>query len=135
MWLVLQPPTQITILSPVACKNPSALAFQMSYPLSTSTMRPSKLALFCLSLFIFSHAYASRISFEWPLKGHVSRATSLSTQHETALRSVSTACLLSPFFRPLLCPSSFPPFPFSLPPFLSIFLPSFLSFFFRFRVS
>lgn len=136
MCLDLQPPAQITILSPVAHKNPSALAFQMSYPLSMSN-KPSLKALYCFVYLCLSSStcnHASFTFFKWLFKGHIFRDTSLSMQHEMLLQSIFSAALaLSPFPPPLLYPFLSPSFfPFSLLPFLSTFLPSLLSFFFKF---
>lgn len=135
MCLDLQPPTQITILSPVAYKNPSALAFQMSYPLSMSNIPPSKL---CIVLFIFVYLlpHVSMLpSFHSSdcSKAHIQRCFTLhAAWNGTPVTLYCFPCSLSLLSSSLSLPLSLL-FLFSLPPFLSIFLPSLLSFFFKFR--
>ena len=125
--LDLQPPAQITILSPVAHKNPSSLAFQISYPLSMSNT-PSLKALYCFVYLCLSSStciHASFTLFKWLFKGHVFRDTSLSMQHEMVLQSIFISSLaFSLFPPPLLYPFLSPSF-FLVPFLLFFYLPSF----------
>ena len=136
MCLDLQPPTQITILSLLLTKIRLPWPSKCLTLYLWATYLPQSFVLFCLSLFIFFHMYTCFLHFiqVTAQRAHIQRYFTLHAAWNGA--PVNLYCF--PCSLSLLSSSSLSLplsllFLFSLPPFLSIFLPSLLSFFFKFR--
>ena len=112
---------------PVAYKNPSALAFQMSYPLSMSNIPPSKL---CIVLFIFVYLLPHVYMLPSFQSSDCSKGTYSEILHSPCSmkwcsgQSLLLPLLSLPSFLLFSIPSSFPPFS-VFPSSFSFYLPSF----------